>query len=1083
VSTLATIYVPCDVVSVEAQLGYGDCVSPVERIVLEAVAVGETGIRQLNRVLGLDQRVLYDIVFDLWRAGHVHINHDEGEIRVSDDVRRLIDADRLDELDGAEVLRDRVELMIDRLLGRLRPAAGRTTRPSADWEVPLAGGGFGIEDIDHAERLRAIDDAFARRARQREGAGLGRPPRVRGVRLDPTRVRTGGQRWLRLEVASTVDEDRLVVAVVNHEWSAADRMAASDALRRLVAYAPEARIWKRLREAPDGALGDPPPPAEAIERLARNAAKAAAAPAGLRHARHRELCDDARSIEAQLANRVSGEITARVLDEDDAESAVVETLEAARRQIVLVSPRVAYDRVHRLLPVLRAALARDVQIVLLWGDRRDSSLPENVQNALRDLRRTAGAGAASPLLAPLTSVGTGGSLVVADDRTVLLPAGSVLGSGAGRGPAVLARGPGGRGSLAIRELLRHVRTMVPAYGMSRAVLVNESAFTDASSPPPPSTSPLVGVFPEPPSEDNDPAAEAVTRSWSRAWEAWAAKAADVLASRELPALQNVVDGAHRDLLGTAFREARRQVVVTSARVDPRAVDDNVVAAARECLGRGVPVTIVYGYPTHPDSVEPLRRLAEEFPGGLEVIQNTAQHGSLLVWDDEAVVGPFDFLSHDGQFRHGGRGGSRLGLRLSGGGFAARLGASAGVEIAAAPRSGATADGSVRDDYSTYIAAQAMVTSALSGGPEPALIIRELDAHERPWDVLEQLADTGAMDVIRIAAARCLAAHRASAVGDAPQRWLRWLVADRWRSGEFVEAAVLRWGEPDDSLRPRRPLALLAAARGNPALSDAALAEALDDDLLDAERHALVAVAAVDLLIGGSDTAYGVLELLGPDSAEPWAGLALRTLEYWGDALSVLPEGRILAEVGRRQSESAAEDSWRVLRQRLELAGNVHFNHTASRRAQQELFHEASGRLAGVRDATARQDPAALRDAIKRLPAADRLLEEACVNAARGSTPVEGRHRKVLGSRLAGVLGACRAVIRAAGTGDGSADAGSDGAVVVAARVFAAHMHASIGELRAAAAADVPEMVLARAALAELGVVVAWHPGAEGGRAA
>src|SRR5260221_7610619 len=100
----------------------------------------------------------------------------------------------------------------------------------------------------------------------------------------------------------------------------------------------------------------------------------------------------------------------------------------------------------------------------------------------------------------------------------------------------------------------------------------------------------------PPTEAQTPPGSAAAdevHAWSEAWVARARCMEADLASRPLPAIRMVQDGAHREWLWTALAQARRRLVVTSDRLSAEAVSGRMIEAIRALLEREVAVTVIH----------------------------------------------------------------------------------------------------------------------------------------------------------------------------------------------------------------------------------------------------------------------------------------------------------------------------------------------------------------------------------------------------------------------------------------------------------------------------------------------------------
>ncbi len=123
-----------------------------------------------------------------------------------------------------------------------------------------------------------------------------------------------------------------------------------------------------------------------------------------------------------------------------------------------------------------------------------------------------------------------------------------------------------------------------------------------------------------------------------------------MAARTLPSVTLVEDSAHRDALWEAVRSTSRQVVVAGDIIAPTVVRQPFVAALTERAESGVRVDLLYRY-VRSQAADPRELLAKASTSAPRFKVHQGQSAArALIWDDELIVGSFDFLSHDGSYR-------------------------------------------------------------------------------------------------------------------------------------------------------------------------------------------------------------------------------------------------------------------------------------------------------------------------------------------------------------------------------------------------------------------------------------------------
>lgn len=1047
-----TLYVPCEIGHVRVKLGFGSTLSPLEETALQVIgAAGGIGddlpaqavdVRTIGKLMGLGHRVVLDLVHDLWRAGHLVLDFGSGTLGLSPRVHELWLASRLSELSSVETEERTVELMIEGLTGYVMPSHGPWTPGDSETAVRLFGMQRTFADAAQADLHAAVRNWLWRMGRAEQPADSeaesptdlpatstwARDRRIMSIRKPTADRRSGGgQRWLRMQVQSEYHEasDRLVVTVTDNRLPADRREQASDLLTRLAEENPREPFVMRLRRAAEQNLPEPPGLEELIQRMADEAAQCATTIAGQRRNEHGNLAADARRIDGMLAARFAREVEVEPVTGGREHAAVLQRLiENAEKQLVLVCPFVTYPALEGLIPVLRTAIGKGVQIVIVWGIGYKYALPDDVANALDSLTRLS---RSTPLLRPQVPARTHAKLVIRDNREALVTSWNMLSAGRARSEAgVLLRAHQDGGEQAIHDLLGWVRTNVPG-GISRSVLQYPEHFGRPARPaePPPATRQI----PEPPPEDEQP--EGV-QAWSLAWQAYAGGLRRELTARHRPSVRLVEDGTHREVLWHALRHARRRLVITSGRLSDEVVDGRVTEALTRLLGQGVAVTIGYDERGSTDRFEgafaALSGLAAAYPG-LCTLHVGSGHAKVLIWDDEVAVGSFNYLSQAGYGIHGGRhlNSTELSVRFRDAALADRLAAACGEPEEITSRVSGTAAGAAPEplapppDPAVAGALQRIVNAAAGDGKPVAPVVREtLASIPDPWPVLDKLDDG---PVRRMAAAYCLAERARGADPAVLSRTRARLIGDLWRSGHFMEAAVLRTLEPDEGATPQPLVAMAVAGRGLPGGADAML-RAAESDLTGDEAAALLIAAVGEVLASQDESAMLAATELAPQAGGAWARLADLAVTFAENTTGAPIAGLLGSAAAERQLTARLTGAWERLEVKLLDAQPLPSTIDGARKTHAALFKD-SGPFGRLGDLIRRHDlPALARFVDTEFSARSRLdeaigelLDRTWREAAPRTELFLGRPRAMYVRRLTEVVAAARELLALAAAAD------------------------------------------------------------------
>lgn len=999
-TSTVTVYTPCDVVDYRLRVGYGQSVSVMEQAVLQLADAllrdrEEAGnprpvlIDDLCDLLGLGHRLTLDLVHDLWRVGYLRVDRRTGAIMLDPSVREHVEQDRLTELGSAEVADRRAELMVERLSGRVIPVRGAKSPAAPKLAIEPEPEDTTVANIPRGQLmttlLRSVNQQDTRQAGDRPAGDdlLDRPPerferrRMSILSCQSVQEAEGGasarRRWLPLDVAVAIDADteRMTVEVVDRGLSPVERQRATDRLITLLRDFPKGTLAGQLaaqaqpgmmaEAAFDDLLSDVTSQVEALPSVAP-AERAAA---------HQDLVAATNQALSALIDIADAQVSIDAVGSGDRDAQLAALCAAARRQLVIVVPRLTPRAWDGLADLVRATLTRSVQVVLLWGDRAGSTLDGSLRTLLFGMLREF---AAVPFVIPLSSAKTQTWLAVADDRLALFgghdnPDASLT--------ALRIAAPGDAksaddqaGSETVRRLLRWVCRTVPDGQTSRRVLFREEDFigpirarpTGAERWAQPDLRPRI---PERPTDGDTAADQYAAQSWCEAWGAVRERLAAWQSTLVLP-VPRMVDGMqHSDLLWHAVRHARHRLVIAAEHVDKAVVDDLFISALRGRLGAGVEVTLsLPGWSTRPAAtrkgdVSPRERLAAvaaEFPRLMRIVPLA---GRFLVFDDRVLISDFALL-RDGtrgatRARH--RQANQLGLLIGDADLAARLSGMVGA-VARLPGSAPIADRPALFEPDAIRARQRILNNRATGGDVAGEVKRQLASTSDPWGVVRSLEGAADDHVVDIAVARWLVSHADQAAPAERVRLLRRLLEGRWRAGDYMLAAALRSADPDPGTRPRLPLAGVAASAATHRLDDVLEHVVLSGDTDDVEDRALLVIACRQVVRNGHDR--GAVTELGRRLRGPWGELA--------DAVAqchVYLPGRSVAEVLRqvratRLQQDARDGAWDALERTLILAQRPPKHLDGSIKMVHALFR-TDALLGQLLAACERRDVVAVRD--------------------------------------------------------------------------------------------------------------------------
>ena len=993
-ATPLEIYLPCEVLTIKAQVGPQEHISPLERLFLEALRERVNHFHELVDLFGIGHRPTLDLVFDLWRRGYLILDLARGAVHLDSRVEDLFACGRLDELAGGESTDEAREVMQDLISGHVLSVGGRRNPPPGRMIVPAEHLNIGIQDITTADllgALRRIVDAEERH---------GRKKKVLSAHLSLPQLGHGRERrWLPIYVDCTLDEDtkRLAVRLLDGgSLPAAARTKAVERIMQIVEDQSNSPFTKYLLENAETGILSLPDVDDILHELDEKAKGLMTLDPSLHAQRHERLDAIADEFDEWLIERHDSEVAAEIIVGHDRHSEIVaELVRNAARQILLVCPWLHYAPVNRLRSIIGDALDRGIQVFLLWGIRPDDDLDQRVRNILVELRQR------YPTLFFVSQRGsrTHAKLVIQDGRRALVTSLNFLSPSSSDttevGVLVSARDaqvycpP-------LERLLHWARSAYPEFTPAQSLYLTREDFSRSGVSEP--TSNPCPQRPVPPMVGQEFASisgdlvTSASRLWQRSWEEYLS-AAKALATPPTTAARVLIDGQHRDILWRALRTAKRRLLIASDQLGPEVVDGTFLRMIEERLTSGVLVAIIYRrLSSHIDigGADPMARLAGlrgRFSGQLRCVE-ARNHAKVLTFDDVAVVSSFNFLSFDGYYeerrpaiRRKQR--SEVGIMLSG-------------------RS--TADlvfnavcGTFSDDLGEWISHPAIVEMAeAEPSPSPSSLPRmeqeildalcrdedegartealkeALQAVDDPWRLLDRLSEACLPENhLRMVAAIVLSSQWTEPQTDSAMRWLHWLAQDAWRGKRFVEAAILCSAYPD--LRspevPGASIVMLAAAWAVktresvlPAISDG-------QDLTEREQLIVASVALADLMLRGSHEARIALENMGEQLPPAWKKCAKAAQSYWNTTFQALPVKRIRAEQNAAVQRGEMEARWSTLEKRLREGEEVNFKFAAGTKTREYLYHD-NGPMGKLRSLVVERDMGGIADWLAREGAGD-----------------------------------------------------------------------------------------------------------------
>lgn len=978
---LIDLALPCRLISLKVKVGPERDATTLEELAAKAILAGRTSVERLAELFGLPRRLLLDVVLSLWDKGFVSIDMESGVVGLSETAhKRLVSGESM--RDAATEIEDR-QFLFEPITGRVLGAnEGYPNAPAGTLQAPLHHG-IRESDLSADELLRAVQAAI--RLERRQGfrknvleVGFGHP-----VLRPPAKLR-----WVPVPASVGIDPDtgRLLVTLTDtRKWDA----QAATRMRQHMAALAEAEPKHPFVQSLRGQASQRLEPSENLktlfDRFSDRIARLPEVPSAQLGAHQRDL----NQISARLADRIASLDRARasvtVVNRTAGQLWAFEDLIGeARTQVLIAAPAIAYRALNLLLPALRAALDRRVQLVVLWGRTMADSLQDPVRAAFDELETRY----RSFMLIADRSARLDACVVVQDGSRALVGSHSLLEVDPGRDSdmvSVLIEPTGERSAppSAVTELLTWARGAYPYWQDGQRIIVPRTeAPTEAAGER--DAPPEVPVLPE-------QADQAAVRLLADTWEEYRAALVDTLRKGDAvgPVVELVTDGENQEFLWHAIRGMRRRLIIADDNIDP-ALFSRLLGALHGRTGGGT-VDLVF-QSTAGKTPDGQRR--ERRPD-ITLHQRRAA-ARLVIADDEALIGSFSPLGDDGS-RFGGVNGRRqLGVMIRSQSIATELARSAPVEMAADDKE--TDGNQPRRTRSAVTAALPMLVEARrerQHGRFGSFVAARLAELDQPWVVLDAWEEKKVPTEDLRPAVAAFVRQVAPSLRAAPAehrhvlRWVSWLLTDAWQGGRFVAAAVIAGLVPSAEVTPSVSACLSVAPIELGPLGESLTEPLLHLSELDGSAASVGAAGALaELMLWGGPEGEQGLELLEDRLPPAWRELAAAAREFYTDTAGApVPVPLITAELSRWDAVTQQECDWSDLAKRIDKLEQLRRRFTfESGLVMHDSLFGADGLLTRIRLA-ARAAPASRQLADKSLPQDIREYLNALV-ADAGAPPIQ-----------------------------------------------------------------------------------------------
>ncbi|NVJ14294.1 hypothetical protein [Myxococcus sp. AM010] len=997
------ILIPCISFGARARVvANSNMLTPIELVALKAIGAGLDEVAALSQVMGIGLRPVLDLIYDFWLKGYVVVLATETKVQLAGEAKKAHESGKLETLATAENNLEVVPLIQEMVSGAVLPHIGRQTPFGPESSlVPTLQSGLALERVTRGELLDAVQREIERNARM-----LGRPLVAQEAWVEPDQLLVearGGdalvqqRRFLPLvvDISQDSDSERLIFDIVDApQVPPPVRKAIARSLSSLAERLPDQIFFKRFREAfgKEAREDEPFSRVSSLHRLGRTVQSLESTDPGVLKQRHAQLVQMYREATDDIRAQARKEAAVRAVEGyEDHEKVIRGLLLQAETQLLLGNPWVRLEALLAPLPggneswfdLIQRALARGVQIFLLWGIQADSTLDLNVRNALVDLaERHPGR-----FLFTLRSSTLHAKFVIRDAHQALVTSYNFLDPPTHRDSlemGVLIEGSSpGRAPAAVLSLLDWARAAFPDYRQSQRLLLLPDELGAVEQPE--LVVPLPPDVPEPRAIQGDAVgASPAIRFWATEWSAVHEKL-QTLSLQHRHGAELVVDREHREALWRSLRSTERRLAILSDKLSADVVTDRFARHLRTRLAGGASCALVYRREGATDMADgPAARLvplAQDYPDRF-FLTEARSHAKILVSDDEVTIGSFNFLSYGGDYE--GASGRRERAEIS-----VCIHEPAVVDKVLqvlshhwpqefAPLAARTKSALVPALEHPVPPPLQPLFRELRGTDDPGeLLLRWFGTREAPWNELEVLEQARIAEPLLARAAGAAIASAAELDSEGGRRWRCWLAEYQWRQTDFIGSALLM-PEPDQGkLGLEAWLARFAVSVQAPTLPAVSLPAA--EVMRAGQAQAVALLVLVSALEQGRFDDLKLLRSLEarlPASFRSWAQAA-RT--YYAEALQPLPMALLRRSAGQKQRREKIDQARAEFVRALESAENIGFRFPLGEHTWERL-QRPDYLLGRMRGGLSGDDPAGLGQYIAQLDEAgmdvERLMDDA-----------------------------------------------------------------------------------------------------------
>ncbi len=952
----ATFFVPCRVIDVDVLEAPRENMTRLEQFVLEAVHLGVGDFDELRDFFGLRDRVMIDLLTDLWRLGYVAMDLTSSKVTLSEASRAHACAGTLSELAIVKASERRDRVFQELLSGHVMRMQRRPDQMPPRDQLPLPLAFREPPPVQQDELVQVLEELATSRRRD-----YGVPDtRVIQARVAvPPDGRAAQEGWLAITTDVVRDDNagRLHVQVTGPvTLSRRVRTHLAAAIENLAAEMPEHISFARFaegdsvqhsQEATDlwGALSRLDHQVDLLGSPSLNVPLRSAA-----------LLDARREVVDHLREATSSQVTVSVVTSGRAvQSKVVEMLKRAMnegaRQVVFASTTVDYKTIDSLQSVLRTVIDAGVRVVILWSKPLSTDVANRLKSISEATTPRGSAGSVPRLVVASKTCAIQAGLMIVDDREVLIGHHGLLTDTGDTSIAAVHVTTHSGGSEMASSLLYWAKQHFADYAAGRLISLPDETYevVTAAAIPSPMVAPIGGTEPW--------AAEAVLRVWKLAWQ----QQAQQLRASTMALGWNatpVFDDQQRQVLWAALRRAESPLVILSRKVHERVLSEGFLNALEARLEAGA-LTVI-GYRTGQREMAPalkaLDPLLRRYSETLRVTQVLLE--AEVVCDDRGLlVTAFPLLRDNRTAREGRRVVSCASLLLqhpAGMPMYATLLREWGIDLAVnVPTPVAVSpppDPLIIDVQALLSEVQALATDA----PRAEVLRRWFGSRSATdgWAALDIMREVHVPEsLLETAVGACLWTGRSETPSANGNEWLRWLISRFWNTQRFIEAYVLGGPSPAPDLHGAAlsPVLLAGAAlRGTREQAEWLSDSALDARGTDVDGLALLAIES--LLVDGVAEAEESLRVLEPlIRHRAIQGLGTAAQRYWTDTREALPLQTLLERRALESMHGDIADCHHAAIEAIDDARNTGFRFILGFTVWQQLF-SSDGPLAKLEDA-------------------------------------------------------------------------------------------------------------------------------------